>query len=70
MFRYIWKTAEDRSKFENFILGFVTLVDALVLILSFGFFGSSFQFYYTAAKELKRIRKLEKLHREKKEIYK
>lgn len=58
--RLFWVTSKN-MRVSNFGLGFMCLLDGLVLILSFGFIGSSFQWHYASRRELRLLAKRKKM---------
>jgi hypothetical protein len=54
--RLFWFTTKSMWS-SNLGLGFMCLLDGLVLIISFGLIGSSFQWHYAARRELRIINK-------------
>jgi hypothetical protein len=50
--------SHSQMRLHNFIMGFICLIDALVMICSLGFVGTRFQFMFACHMELKKLNKI------------
>jgi hypothetical protein len=53
----IW-FSHPQMRLQNFIMGFICLLDAMIMICSLGFVGTSFQFTFACHMELKKLNRI------------